>query len=107
MFDVLDKKHRGEWVAVLDHLLQLMKQEYSNQSYSLETFVARRGQSVEEFTDLLIVKKAAELFLCTPSSQKNDRDAISYLFMDSLSLAETNALLVSAILCYAMLHPRL
>jgi hypothetical protein len=92
MFGVLDRKHQEEWLTVLDHLVQMMKQQYRCSTFPLAVTMARKRLPLAEFTDLLIVKKAAESFLLTSSAQI--RDCLAHLFVDSLSHQETNILLV-------------
>lgn len=98
MFGVLDKKHHSEWLSVLEHLVQLTKQQQSNNhatASSLNGSLARKHLSVEEFTDLLIVKKTAELYIKADFSSSEERLQMCTLFYGSLSHQETNKLLVN------------
>ena len=92
MFEVLDPKHQGEWLPVLDHVVQLMKQQHHSKESSADMTSARKRLPLEEFTDLLVVKKTAELFLLT--SSPDIQDMLTHLLIGSLSLQETNELLV-------------
>jgi len=95
MLDVLDKKHHDDWFSILEHLVQLTVQQQSQTSHSAskssEASIARKKLHVDEFTDLLIVKKSAELYLHASSLQ--ERDKLCQLFIGSLTLPETNSLL--------------
>lgn len=92
MFEVLSKKHHEEWVAVLYHILQQQQQEYTGELSSHEVMVARKSLPIEDFSRLLIVKKAAELFLHAPTTF--ERDLLVHLFVGSMSFSQTNTLLV-------------
>lgn len=98
MVDVLDIKHHEDWFTVLEHMVQLTAQQQSHSSVhsaskSSEAAIARKKLRVDEFTDLLIVKKSAEFYVRATSSQ--ERDKFCQLFIGSLTLPETNKLLVS------------
>ena len=105
MLDVLDNKHHDDWFSVLEHVVHLTAQQQSQCSHSAsrtsEASIARKKLPVDEFTDLLIVKKSAELYLHASSSQ--ERDKLCQLFIGSLSLPETNKLLVSKLVDLAIL----
>ena len=94
----MDEKHHGEWLSVLDYLMQLTKQQNShnvqNQVCSSQrSSSARKNLQLDEFTDLLIVKRSAEWYVHA-STTEVERKKLLHLFIGSLSLQETNSLLV-------------
>lgn len=99
MLEVLDQKHHDDWFSVLEHLVQMTSQtSIHSGSKPSEAYIARKKLPVNEFTDLLIVKKSAELYLRASSLQ--ERDKLCQLFIGSLTLPEANELLVSASECH-------
>lgn len=105
----MDEKHHGEWLSVLDYLMQLTKQQNShnvqNQVCSSQrSSSARKNLQLDEFTDLLIVKRSAEWYVHA-STTEVERKKLLHLFIGSLSLQETNSLLVcKCIRIYCVLH---